>query len=86
MVSAVPIDAGPGASFFLIELLLGQASSTTVKATCDCTLWVSVHATVPKVLHGVAYICRTGHATASRICMLMKALLSSQLALPGLGF
>jgi hypothetical protein len=37
---AVPIDAGPGASFFLIELLLGQPSSTTIRATCDCTLWV----------------------------------------------
>jgi hypothetical protein len=41
LLRAVPIDAGPGASFFLIELLLGQPSSTTVKATCDSTLWVS---------------------------------------------
>ena len=41
LLPAVPIDAGPGASFFLIELLLGQPSSSTVKATCDSTLWVS---------------------------------------------
>eukprot|EP00878_Enallax_costatus_P004842 GHUV01005096.1.p1 GENE.GHUV01005096.1~~GHUV01005096.1.p1 ORF type:complete len:906 (+),score=289.25 GHUV01005096.1:167-2884(+) len=36
----VPIDAGPGATFFLIELLLGQNTNTTVKTTSDCTLWV----------------------------------------------
>lgn len=40
VLPAVPIDAGPGATFFLIELLLGQTTNTTVKATSDCTLWV----------------------------------------------
>lgn len=49
LIHAVPIDAGPGANFFLIELLLGQPSSTTVKATCNCTLWVSVHLAVFQV-------------------------------------
>lgn len=37
---AVPLDAGPGAAFFLIELLLGQNTNITVKTTSDCTLWV----------------------------------------------
>lgn len=36
----VPLDAGPGATFFLIELLLDQTTNTSVRATSDCTLWV----------------------------------------------
>eukprot|EP00775_Hariotina_reticulata_P006711 gene6709-6932_t len=36
----VPITAGPGACFFLIELLLSQASSTTIRTTSDAVLWV----------------------------------------------
>jgi hypothetical protein len=36
----VPIAAGPGACFFLIELLLSRACTTTVKAESDAVLWV----------------------------------------------
>lgn len=38
--SAVPLDAGPGASCFLIELLLGQPTTSTVRTSSDCVLWV----------------------------------------------
>lgn len=38
--AAAPISAGPGASFFLVELLLGQPTNSTLKTTCDSTLWV----------------------------------------------
>jgi hypothetical protein len=40
LLLTVPLDAGPGASCFLIELLLGQATSTTVRTSSDCVLWV----------------------------------------------
>jgi CRP-like cAMP-binding protein len=36
----VPLDAGPGASCFLIELLLRQPTNTTVRTSSDCVLWV----------------------------------------------
>eukprot|EP00882_Tetradesmus_deserticola_P011080 GHRQ01011715.1.p1 GENE.GHRQ01011715.1~~GHRQ01011715.1.p1 ORF type:complete len:603 (+),score=315.83 GHRQ01011715.1:299-2107(+) len=36
----VPLDAGPGASCFLIELLLGQPSASSVRTSSDCVLWV----------------------------------------------
>eukprot|EP00883_Tetradesmus_obliquus_P000973 jgi/Sobl393_1/11042/SZX62060.1 len=36
----VPLDAGPGASCFLIELLLGQPTTSTVRTSSDCVLWV----------------------------------------------
>lgn len=35
-----PVEAGPGASFFLVELLLGHVTNTTVRASSDCVLWV----------------------------------------------
>eukprot|EP00879_Flechtneria_rotunda_P013356 GHRR01013946.1.p1 GENE.GHRR01013946.1~~GHRR01013946.1.p1 ORF type:complete len:902 (+),score=300.53 GHRR01013946.1:340-3045(+) len=36
----VPVDAGPGASFFLIELLLNQAASATIITSTDALVWV----------------------------------------------